>query len=262
MSETEGFARPVDDIIEDSGLPHPPIAPHRNITFAIVVWNDETRLAPLLEYVRPYFETLAVVVQESPDNTLQVARERADIVMKDNWRGYGDKSFGPVLLPQISTKWTFKVDCDEWPTKELLESLHLAVWEAERLKKRGMWIPFRSWVEDNEYEEQHAHLRLFETSLGWPDTLHSRPPVSNGLIWSYGHILHRRSLDEMMRDYLEYYRRGKGNRSWDAHNKLMMRAATRGVAGRKGWGYVKGYDWWPELMAIAYDGVDPEDSTG
>lgn len=262
MSETSGFSLPLEDAIELSGLPYPPYEPHRDITFAIVVWNDAGRLDALLRHVRPHFETLAVVVQESPDDTLQVARNLADIVMIDNWRGYGDKSFGPILLPQISTRWTFKCDADEWPDQELLDSLHLARWDAQRRGIKGVWVRFRSWIEDNEYEEQHSHLRLFETEVGWPSTLHSRPPVDNGIIWTSGHIHHRRSLDEMILDYLSYYRVGKGNVGWDAHNKLMMRSATSGVAKSKGWSYVKSYAWWPDVLAIAYDGVDPENMTG
>ena len=231
--------------------------PYEDITFAIVVWNDAERLKPLLEYVRPYFERLAVVVQESSDRSLDVAIENADIVVKDRHHGYGDASFGPKLLPQIPTTWTFKIDADEWPTEELLVHLGTYVKEADEKGTKGVWIPFRSWTEGREYEEQHAHLRLFHTKVGWPGMLHSRPPIEDGFVGDVGSIEHRRSLDEMMRDYVEYYRIGINNPGWVAHNRLMMKSACDGVAAVKGWKYVRSFDWWPSVLRAAYDGKEP-----
>lgn len=231
---------------------------YEDITFAIVVWNDAERLRALLEHVRPWFDKLAVVVQKSPDHTLGVAMDLADIVVVDKHHGFGDASFGPQLLPQIDTTWTFKVDCDEWPTEDLLNHLGTYVEEAEKQGVKGVWIPFRSWVEGNEYTEQHGHLRLFHTSLGWPATLHSRPPIENGLRGEVGFIEHRRTLDEMMSDYINYYRIGKGNPGWDAHNTLMMKSACSGVASRKGWKYVRSFPWWPDVRDAAFGGKEPE----
>ena len=234
------------------------MTPYSDITFAIVVWNDAERLKPLLQHVRPYFERLAVVVQESSDDSLDVALEHADIVMKDRHHGFGDASFGPLLLPQIQSTWTFKVDADEWPTEELLEYLGEYVKMADEKGTKGVWIPFRSWVDGNEWDEQHAHLRLFHTSAGWPGMLHSRPPINDGFVGEVGHILHKRSLDEMMRDYLEYYRIGMNNPGWVDHNRAMMKGACEGAASRKGWAYVRSFDWWPEVRKAAFGGKDPE----
>ena len=234
--------------------------PYEDITFAIVVWNDAKRLGKLLEYVRPWFKTLAVAVQESPDDTLAVAQELADIVVTDQHRGYGDFTFGPMLQPKITTRWTFKVDADEWPTEQLLDVLGGLTVLCDETRTRGAWVPFRSWVEDVEWEEQHAHLRLWHNNIQWPWTLHSRPMIEDtvqGLRWEdVGCIEHRRSLDEMMRGYLEYYRIGRGNKGWDSHNKLMMRSACEGTAEHRGWDYVKSYEWWPEVEKIAFDGKE------
>lgn len=247
------------EITEAGGPVYPNEIPYKHITAAMVVWNDQTRLHQLLDLLRPYFETLAVVVQQSEDKTLSVAREYADTVTTDAHRGYGDASFGPLLLPLIKTPWTFKVDVDEWPSLDLLESLRSATWLCEQRPETsdGAWIPFRSSVDGIEYEEQHGHLRLFKTQLGWPATLHSRPSTSHSLYWHTGHIRHDRTLDEMMQDYLRYWNVGRGNEGWDAHNKLMMYHACLGTAEKKGWDYVKAFDWWPRVEAIAFQEDKP-----
>lgn len=233
------------------------MTPYEDITFAIVVWNDAERLRPLLEYVRPWFQTLAVAVQESSDDTLDVALGLADIVVKDKHHGFGDASFGPRLLPQVKTTWTFKVDADEWPDEELLGHLGQYVREADAKPTKGVWIPFRSWIDDRQYTEQHAHLRLFQTAVGWPGLLHSRPPIDNGIMGTVGHIEHRRSLDEMMRDYLSYYEVGSRNPQWVAHNRLMMRSACEGAAKQRGWKHVKAFPWWPDVRDAAFEGKEP-----
>ncbi len=245
-------APPLDDVRAQSGIMDAP--PYSHITFAIVVWNDADRLLPLLKKVRPYFETLAVVVQDSPDDTLRIARGMADIVVEDQHHGYGDASFGPKLLPKVRTPWTLKLDADEWPSEDLLVSLSSATWYAQHVAHTGgVWIPFRSWVEGQEYTEQHSHLRLFTTSAGWPGTLHSRPPIDDGIWWPTGHISHTRSMDEVVRDYMNYLEIGKADRGWTAHNRAMIRGACEAGAASKGWAYVKAFPWWPDVKAAVFE---------
>ena len=232
--------------------------PYEDIAFAMVVWNDAKRAEKLLRHVRPWFKTVAVAVQDSPDDTLKVVQDIADIVVRDGHHGFGDASFGPKLLPNIRQTWTFKVDADEWPDEDCLAGLGDAVKAADAKPTKGVWIPFRSWVDDAEWEEQHAHLRLFHTRLGWPGTLHSRPPVEDGLAWDRGHIHHKRSLDEMIKDYLNYLEVGRGNASWTEHNTMMMREACLGAARRRGWAYVTANAWWPEVKRAAFNNTPPK----
>lgn len=243
------------EIVERSGIPFPNGTPYTHISFAIVVWNDATRLDRLLAYVRPFFTDILAVVQESPDNTLDVAREWADTVVEDKHRGYGDASFGPRLMPMVRTRWTLKVDADEWPSDDLLGSLSDATWWAEHVAKtRGVWVPFRSSVDGIEYNEQHAHLRLFESEVKWPALMHSRPAINDGVLWNPDgadpYIRHDRSLDELVKDYLRYLDLGRHNPGWVAHNTTMIRSACEGTAGVKGRDYVKSHEWWPQVREI------------
>lgn len=241
----------LSEIVGPSGILFPNPVPYTHVTFALVAWNEEDRLPALLRRVRPFFSRIVVGVQESDDDTLAVARELADVVVEDQHWGFGDKTFGPKVLPEVKSRWTLKVDADEWPSDDLLESLSSATWYAENeAKTRGVWIPFRSSVEGIEYEEQHAHLRLFESASGWPALLHSRPPIQDGVLWQTGHIRHDRSLNELVADYLRYLEIGKANPQWTAHNRMMIRSAVRGTAEIKGWGYVKERNWWDDVKEI------------
>lgn len=257
MSDSPPLADSIYRIIEQSGIPLPNATPYDHIAICMVAWNEEDRIEPLLEYVRPFFSTIGVVVQKSTDRTFEIAARYADVLATDEHRGFGDASFGPRLLNQIRTKWTLKVDCDEFPSQSLLESLSSATWYADKVGADGVWIPFRSSVEGIEYNEQHSHLRLFQTGLGWPALLHSRPMTNNTFLWTEGHIRHDRTLDEMMQDYLRYWRVGLGNAGWEAHNRLMMYHACKGTAEVKGWDQVMSYPWWPEVEAIAFSGDKP-----
>lgn len=244
-------APPHEEVVEASGIPYPNGHPYEHITFTMVVWNDAERAEKLLKKVRPYFESLVVGVQESPDDTLAVASKYADVVVQDGHHGYGDATYGPLVLPRVRTWWAFKLDADEWPSDDLLGSLSNATYYADHVKHtQAVWIPFRSSVDGIEYEEQHSHLRLFHQSAGWPASLHSRPPIEDGILWSKGHIRHDRSLDEMVRDYLSYLEVGRGNTQHTEHNEMMIRSACGGTAAKKGWEYVKSHEWWPQVAAI------------
>lgn len=247
----------LDEIVRASGIPLPNGVPYTHITFACVVWQDAERVGRLLERVKPYFERLAVGVQSSTDGTLDVVRRYTDFVAIDEHRGYGDATFGPRILPMVRSHWTFKLDADEWPDDDLLTSLSSATWYAENHGFDALWIPFRSWIEGVEWKEPHAHPRLFETRLGWPSTLHSTPPFRSSGEWSTGHIEHRRSLDEMMRDYLSYLVIGRNNHGWDTHNRMMIREACKGAAETYGWGFVHSFEWWPKVQAEVFKEEQP-----
>lgn len=244
------------EIVALTGVTHPNIPPYDDITLVMVVWNEERRLPALLDYLRPYFSQFVIGVQESTDRTLEIATEFAsdrDQVIRDKHWGHGDHSF-PMLVRAAKTRWCFVVSADEWPDQELMESLASATAFADldRRTNEAIWVPFLSWIEDIEYVEQHGHLRLFKQYVGWPSTLHSRPQTSRAIWWPYGHIRHERSLDEMIQDYLRYYKIGLSNPAWVSHNTLMMHDACVSVAQKHGWDYVRSFGWWPEVANIAF----------
>lgn len=233
----------------------------QDVTFAGVYWNDPVRVNNLLGYASEWFEHIVVGVQlergDGPDPTYVVADKWAERVITDHVQGYCEPTLNKVLQ-QIRTPWTLVVSADEWPSELLLEDmqsmLDVAAAGNDYTPHDGFWIRFRSSIDGFDFlSEQDNHLRLFRTSLGWPPTLHSRPPAMQTAFWRpEAYISHDRSLDEMMQDYLRYWREGRGNAGWEAHNKVMMHDACAAIAERRGWDYVQAFPWWPDVKAIAF----------
>jgi hypothetical protein len=229
-------------------------APWEDVAFVGVYWNCAARLDKLLRYVRPWFTKIVCVVQESPDETLAVARRHADVVIEDMFHGYGDASF-PLALAAVDRKWSFVVSDDEWPTRALLGSFQDLV---ETMPTQGAWFHFRSWIDGIEFtSEQDWHLRFFETRVGWPGAPHSRPPIDSFFAWRPtpdAVIEHRRSLDEMVRDYLRYIELTDAwaSEQMRSHNRMMIRDAITAVASHKGWEYVEAFPWYQTARQIAF----------
>lgn len=255
MTEFRQVTDSLAEIVAKTGIVYPNPYPYEDCTLAMVLWNEAARLPDLLVYLRPFFKHIAICVQKSDDDTLAIAQTYAstpdDRVFEDEHRGYGEASL-PILLDAIKTPWVFSLAGDEKPDTDLLTSLASAMAYAALVKSDAVWVRFESWVEDVEYTEQHGHLRLFRKHVGWSNNLHSRPMSNRGIWWPTGYIAHRRSLDEMMQDYLRYYKIGRGNAGWVIHNTLMMHDACVSVAAKHGWEFVRSFDWWPEVAKIAF----------
>lgn len=239
-----------------------PRAPWKDVTFAGGYWNCGERLEKLLTYVRPWFRNIVVVVQESPDNTLEVARSLADVVIEDKWHGRGDPSIH-LAVKNVKTKFAFVVSDDEWPSEDLLNSFQDLVNEMRHKSRNGAWIKFESWIDGYDFTKGDQHLRFWETHISWPPEPHARPATDNTLFWETGFIKHDRSLDEMMVDYVRRYEMGLDNPKWSPtvqpHNQKMMHSATRAIAERRGWDYVKAFEWWPKVREYAWDGEEQSD---
>jgi hypothetical protein len=233
------------------------------VTFAGAYWNCGERLEKLLAYVRPWFGTIIAVVQESPDNTLEVARKYANVVVEDPWLGHGNPSIHKAVS-LATTKFVFVVSDDEWPTEELLYSFQDLVGKLKEESKDGAWVHFTSTIDGLEFtKEQDGHLRFFRGGLNWPPTQHSRPMIDNTIFWTPpgAWVRHDRSLDEMMIDYLNRYDVGVRENISDqqmTHNRAMMRNGCIGVADKKGWEYVTSFEWWPKILEVAFEGQAPD----
>lgn len=227
-----------------------------DITLTMVVRDEAHRLDELLLYLRPWFDEIVVGVQDSTDATHEIALRRADKVVTDRARGFGDATF-PRVQKVVTKPWCFRLDGDERPTEDLLESLRGAAAYCVDRSLDGLWIPFRSWIEEMEWDQPHSHLRFWANRIIWPPMLHSRPMTERTEFWPTGHIEHRKSLDEHIAGYLGYLEAGRGNADWTEHNRLMMRAAVEGAAALRGWEDIEVRHWWPEVLQSVYEGRRP-----
>lgn len=193
------------------------------------------------------------------DPTLFVCRRFADEVVLDYVHGFAEPTISKVVS-KIKTKWCFLVSADEMPSDDLLENIGDMTYMSQvddYVSIDGWWIRFISSIDGIEYpSEQDNHLRMFHASLGWPGTMHSRPPARNADFWhpTRGHIRHDRSLDEMMIDYINYWTIGvrSQNKGWTVHNRAMMHDACTATAQHKGWDEVTKYEWWEQIREIAF----------
>jgi hypothetical protein len=254
--------RPAPTIIEvrrESGIIDDP--PYSHITLVIVAHNEEARLPTLLERVRHHFTRVVIAVQRSSDSTEKIARKWADEVVLDEHHGFGDASM-PKLMHKVRSRWAFRLDADEMPSPALLWTMSNATWWAEREGAQGIWIPYHSSVEGMVYEQEHSHLRLWETIVPWPPLLHSRPDPERQILWTTGRIDHTKTLDEFVDGYLSYLRVGRDNPSWTEHNLSQLQNVCRAAAARYGWSHVTQRPWWPEVVAEVFDGRDPSATAG
>lgn len=218
-------------------------------------------MGPLLKLAQKWFSSCVIGVQESTDRTLEIAEAMvrdSDLLVMEPHHGHGDASMHR-LIRAARTPWVFVVALDERPNKALLESIGSAVALGDQEGTDAYWILFTHWTEGiRAADTQSGHLRLFRRELGWPKTMHSRPSGNQERFWPYGRITHRRSLDEMMQDYLRIYDLGRGNKGWEAHNRLMMHDACEAVAARYGWDRVTAHEWWPRVRDLAFAGKEPD----
>lgn len=246
----------LEQAVEQTSIAYPNPHPYTDVSLLVVAYNEAERIGSLLSYLKEYFVHSVICVQESTDGTADIARavmdRPTDKVIDDRHWGHGDASF-PKMVKAAQTEWCFVVSCDEWPTIELLDSLWsaIAVGALDEKTDEAVWHRFREWIEDIETGESN-HLRLFRTRVRWPGGLHSRPNTNEAIWWPHGWFEHRRSLDEMMRDYLSYYELGRGAPGITIHNKEMMRGACTFVAQHRGWEQVTANEWWPEVRALAF----------
>lgn len=243
-----------------------PRAPWRDVAFCGAYWNCADRLEKLLTHVRPWFRTISIAVQESPDDTLAVARRLADVVVEDKWQGRGDPSFGKAVRAS-GRPWAFVISDDEWPSEALLDSFQDLVSKLIREQKDGAWVHFVSTINGHDFtRETDEHLRLFRSKIPWPTSQHARPMTDNTIRWrpsKEAFVRHDRSLDEMMTDYVRRYEIGQREAATDqqmAHNQRMMRSAVDAVARLEGWDAIRAAEWWESVVKYAYGGTAPADS--
>ncbi len=225
-------------------------------TLVMAVCDEEHHLTTLLPYLRPYFSEIVIGVQVSTDRTGELVEKYADKVIRDSKHGFGDATF-PAIQRQVSQPWSFRIDADEKPQRQLLESLRDAPAYCQEKNLDGLWIPARLWIDRTEWGEPHSALRFWASRIEWPPYLHSRPMTEKTEIWRQGFIEHRKTLDEQVEGFLSYLQVGRGNETWDYHNLSTLKTAVANGVRQYGWSNIESRPWWGAVLELVYQGQHP-----
>ena len=88
----------------------------------IIARNEADRLKVLLPLIRPIFDEIVIVDQESTDDTVKVAKEYADTVINDIASGHCQTS-RPLAAENTKSDWILVLDADEFINKKLSNDL-------------------------------------------------------------------------------------------------------------------------------------------
>lgn len=98
-----------------------------DISVIILTYNEEKHIRRCIENVHSFVKHIFVIDSYSTDKTLQIASEYEKVVILQNkWENNHAKQFNWGLEnADISTKWVFRLDADEYLTDELIDELKI-----------------------------------------------------------------------------------------------------------------------------------------
>lgn len=183
------------------------------ITLGMVVNDEAPRLKEKLPIWRDLFEEIVMVVQESADDSLAIAKSYADKVYEDKQYGFSEIS-RPTVLENASFPWMIYLDPDESPTPKFLEDIPNLIKSTEL---DGYVTPFLHYPVYNPKgdimfhamcDDRQERLRLFKpTEITTKPQLHTAFYPKN---WSrigrlnYITIEHRKTFEEWSFDHKLY----------------------------------------------------------
>lgn len=139
------------------------------ISVVITAYNEEAKIAGVLESVKDLADEIIVVDNSSTDKTATIARKYTKKVFTQENNSEDidrQKNFG---FEKATKDWTFSLDADEKVTPELVEEIK-EILKDENSNINGYWIPrrniiFGKWIEHTGWYPDYQ-LRLFKTGKG------------------------------------------------------------------------------------------------
>lgn len=172
-----------------------------SLSLIAVVCNEAKRLPDFIAAHRPLVDEVVLVVQESQDETLWLARQLADTVVEHPRYGYCEAS-RPAAVAAARGRWLLALDADETLTE--YGRILLPYWTAAAV---GAYALRRRTTLDGATIEDSTHCRLFaRQSVRVPTGLHScfEPTVPVVVIDGEIVIAHHKTRQEQTDDDARY----------------------------------------------------------
>lgn len=96
-----------------------------NLSVIVLTYNEELHIRRCLENVAPIAKAIYVIDSFSTDNTLEIAKEFANVyILQNKWENNYAKQFNWGLANAgITTQWVLRLDADEYLLPELVQEL-------------------------------------------------------------------------------------------------------------------------------------------
>jgi glycosyltransferase involved in cell wall biosynthesis len=182
--------------------------PEPRLSVLIVAKNEAHNLADCLMAASWAFERVVVVDQVSRDATLEIARQKAEVVAVHTFGDFASQRNFALAL--ATGDWVLSVDADERVTPELADEIRRVIADPSN-HYRGFRVPIRSVILGRAFGysgTQHDQpLRLFRRDCGhWKGMVHETVAL-DGPIGSLRNALSHYSLPDMriFLDKLDHY---------------------------------------------------------
>jgi predicted O-methyltransferase YrrM len=171
------------------------------ISLCMVVCNEAHRLAPMVAFHRPLVSEVVIVVQQSADATLEMARELADVVIEHPAYGYCEAS-RQAASDAARHDVQLILDADELLTPAAIAALPELVEQAYAARS-GFRLRRTTYLDGAHQWTGDAHHRLVHrANVRYLDEIHTEPQGDWGRIptWPGLAILHTKASAEQLRD--------------------------------------------------------------
>lgn len=141
----------------------------QDITVIILTFNETKHIERCIKSLQPLVKRIVIVDSFSTDNTLELCNKLGVDVYQNKWVNYAKQFQWGIENCDIDTRWTMRMDADEYLEKDLVEEFndklpHLApsvngIYLKRKVFFKGKWIRFGGFY-------PHILLRLWQTGSG------------------------------------------------------------------------------------------------
>jgi hypothetical protein len=173
------------------------------ITFCGVFRNEEQNLRRVLEIAKGLGLPIKVVVQQSEDNTVKIAKEYGEVLERPSESPEESKDF---LMEQIQTGWTWWLDADELPSIQMIDFVR-GFDERAFNHVDGILFPRINYINGKHIEANEGgsdkQFRMMRSSIRWNakaqgQRIHINPDVPRWILIDIP-LYHHRTLEKVER---------------------------------------------------------------